>query len=360
LEPKFVGKNPYSMKSWLFWLCLLTTSLIFAQPADVQLRVSTLTWVEGGINGPCWEGGSEEYSANVWVSETDNLEATNPYFFSCDANGLCTINPDRILVDVKHTSLRRFYIGFEAWEDDAGDRFSRDHDQLNGDDCGCDLVTLGTIDFREDPPGQWNSYGPFQCSGNHRMYIEVFYDFPLDYLLTAFDGHAQTHQAVLHWETLPGFTAKWFIVERSLDDRMTWDEIGWVAAQQLDGMYRFTDHFPQEEAHYRIKAFLPNDHLSITKAIFITQPQAKPSIVSRIFPNPTSGLLHIAFGGPLEQPFQVLLTDARGAILFERTVQPFQLPENVLTLDLSPQPQGMYFIRISDGGQQIVEQIVRS
>lgn len=353
------------MKSLLCWCFLCIATLAAAQPADIHVRVSTISWIEGGINGPCWEGGVEEYSAKVWVADDENPDLWHLQTFTCNANGNCTLNPKQSLLQLKQSNINQLNIRFEAWEDDQGDRLVRDVEHLsltNDDDCGCGPAIVGRIDFRKDPNGQWNSYGPFQCSGDHRVYLEVFYEMPLSYQLADFDGFAEEGANVLQWEMAGNWPVEWFIVERQLPNE-EWQEIGWVSGKTINAIgwqFQFKDNFPQPEAGYRIKSWSGEQAANTSAVIGIYRKDATPNFVSRIFPNPTSGLLHIEFNTSLESQYSVNLIGPSGQLLFKKAISPNQLTNSLLTLDLSHHTRGMYFLQISNGQQQVVEQIFKS
>lgn len=75
-----------------------------------------------------------------------------------------------------------------------------------------------------------------------------------------------------------------------------------------------------------------------------------------IFPNPTSGRLTIEMDEPMET-LEINLHDLLGKSVFSRTVQ-FNNGVATKTLDLSTLKEGMYIIRIINGGQSYSEKII--
>ncbi len=64
-----------------------------------------------------------------------------------------------------------------------------------------------------------------------------------------------------------------------------------------------------------------------------------------IFPNPTSGLLHLVFGTDMNEKIHIKIFSTEGKILYEKNNH--QLLNQNLLIDLSPYPQGLYILKIS-------------
>ena len=132
-------------KLYVILIASTLTTLNYAQQVDYTVTVTQVQWFEGGIGGPCWESGTEEYTALVWFD--DNLNGTNVggNCFTCNNNGNCTRSFNTQLGGRNNTCAETINIIFNAWEDDRGGRCDYN---INGgffdndDDCGCGPSTV--------------------------------------------------------------------------------------------------------------------------------------------------------------------------------------------------------------------------
>ncbi|RLD45738.1 MAG: hypothetical protein DRJ05_00215 [Bacteroidetes bacterium] len=93
-----------------------------------------------------------------------------------------------------------------------------------------------------------------------------------------------------------------------------------------------------------------NNHVSVLKLDVITgiaEPQDK---TITIYPNPTSGIIHIN-KSPGEQIQNVLIVDVSGKLVFQQNSPP-------QTLDLSDLKKGIYFIRINTSKNNYIEKLL--
>ena len=81
---------------------------------------------------------------------------------------------------------------------------------------------------------------------------------------------------------------------------------------------------------------------------------AAPDIqrVEALYPNPTTGKFYITFTGALSNA-SVYIADAQGKLL-----QQFKASGNKLDLDVSAYSAGLYFVRIAQDGQIIINEKV--
>ncbi len=73
-----------------------------------------------------------------------------------------------------------------------------------------------------------------------------------------------------------------------------------------------------------------------------------------VFPNPTSGSVHIQLPSTFELPLQLRLMDGQG-----RSLQLIQLNDYRLELGMEQWPAGLYRLQVSEGEQQLVKTIVK-
>lgn len=104
-----------------------------------------------------------------------------------------------------------------------------------------------------------------------------------------------------------------------------------------------------------------NDELVYTsKVVYLWSPFTTPNAVAEtsnnllaIYPNPTNGLIHFVNGNKTNQPIRIQLLDVQGRPLFTKEMQ-----HNTGSIDLSGNPAGIYFLRISSNGKTSVKQVV--
>lgn len=75
--------------------------------------------------------------------------------------------------------------------------------------------------------------------------------------------------------------------------------------------------------------------------------------VSTLYPNPTTGQFVIGFTKPLNQA-QITLTDAVGRVLLQKRVS-----GNSVSFDVSRFAAGVYQLQINDGGNLIIQRVVK-
>jgi hypothetical protein len=75
-----------------------------------------------------------------------------------------------------------------------------------------------------------------------------------------------------------------------------------------------------------------------------------------VMPNPGTGLFHLIFTLKKEQDINLRVYNAVGQELSSAKLT--NVMNNVMSLDLSDQPQGIYFAEISAGQEKVVKKIV--
>ena len=67
---------------------------------DYSVRVDRIQSNEGGLFGPCWESGTEEYTA--WGGFNDNVSSAVSWAscLTCNSNGNCTYGQGLSLIHI--------------------------------------------------------------------------------------------------------------------------------------------------------------------------------------------------------------------------------------------------------------------
>lgn len=206
----------------------LFTVTSFAQNIDWEAQMNTVRIREDYsvfCSCPCWETGTEEFTAKVRMK--DNIMGAFSGFIcmTCDRDGDWNCGVDGTLVtsnsNVNATTLTVSYDGFE---DDGGDRCNHD----SGDDCRCSNDGLASISVRSGTLCGWQIYGPYSCNTYHdNLRVKVRWRWSLAQFSThpsnqtACEGTNATFSAALNSSYNGGVTYQW-----QYFDGTTWQNQG--------------------------------------------------------------------------------------------------------------------------------------
>ena len=156
----------------VFVCCTLISTFSSAQLAniDYSVRVDRILSYEGGFFGPCWESGTEEYTA--WGGFTDNINNSISWAscLTCNSNGNCSYGAGAFAGSRSNTNAYTINYYLYAFENDAGSRCFYD----SGDDCYY-FGSPGFSYIRENafPSASTYTNGPdAQASSSHRIRLE--------------------------------------------------------------------------------------------------------------------------------------------------------------------------------------------
>lgn len=174
----------------------------------------------------------------------------------------------------------------------------------------------------------------------------------------SFSATKNTTSVLLNFSTAMEINNKGFAVWRSKDD-IHWEEIGFVQGAGTSNSrkdYSFIDLNPQQGRNYYKLEQIDYDERSSYSKILQVRYLSKQDI--SIFPNPTSGIVHITLpqSMPDNSTFEIEVTNMQGSIL-EHKVSSYA---PTMSLDLSTYRQGIYFITVKTGGYSIVQRVIRS
>ena len=135
----------------------------------------------------------------------------------------------------------------------------------------------------------------------------------------------------------------------------------WVDLPEQPGQYFITPSWPRtffdiEADNYgnlylaMLKGDYWNHHVSVLKLDIVTGMSELQKDNSRVYPNPTSGIINIETH-PDEQIHNVLVTDLSGKVAF-------QTDDNNSTIDLSGLKNGIYFMIISTSKNSYIEKVI--
>jgi hypothetical protein len=182
---------------------------------------------------------------------------------------------------------------------------------------------------------------------------------PLPVELISFTAHLNGNRVDVDWQTASEINNDFFIVERATDQLLA-TEIGMVdghgTTTQLN-VYSLVDASPNAGMnYYRLRQvdFNGSIHYSDWVAVEFL-PSA--NYVS-VFPNPSEGTFNIQLSGYKYEVVVVRVMDISGRLVEEKQVQ-VSSQEQVLALDVTAQPGGIYFISITSGLVKSVHRVVK-
>jgi hypothetical protein len=167
---------------------------------------------------------------------------------------------------------------------------------------------------------------------------------PLPVELTAFTGAAQASTVALKWATASEKNSGYFQVERaSAEAPEQYKAIGQVVAAGRSThtqAYSFVDAQPMAQGYYRLKQVDKDGSSAYSPVVAV---RATPALALQAYPNPTNG--HLTVTGPADTHFA--LFNQMGQAVQQGTLS------QTGTLDLSRQPDGLYFLRDNATGTTV-------
>jgi hypothetical protein len=91
---------------------------------------------------------------------------------------------------------------------------------------------------------------------------------------------------------------------------------------------------------------------NMNKLVGIDKIELENELQIKVYPNPTTGLLHLDKKD--NETIQIKIIDQLG-----RQLKQLKTAEQLSTLDLSGLPTGIYFISIDNGKKRVVQKIVK-
>ena len=159
--------------------------------------------------------------------------------------------------------------------------------------------------------------------------------------LLTFTGYNKSAVNVLNWTTAHEVNNKGFQVERLNIQTQTWDNLGFIAANNKAGTYQFTDNTPLSTSYYRLRQIDNDGKEMYSKVISVS---LKGSDKLKVYPNPVSDLLIVET--ELTSDFQILN-------LLGQQVMNGKAAQRI---DVSALPQGAYFLKMGVAQVKFVKQ----
>jgi hypothetical protein len=184
---------------------------------------------------------------------------------------------------------------------------------------------------------------------------------PLPVVLLNFKAVAGTQNIRLDWSTSSEVNSKNYVVERSVNPNSGFTTIGSVEAAGNSSsvrQYRFIDVNVQKgkEYYYRLRQVdVNNRHILSHIERAMIEATANVGIVA--LPNPVRDVVQIAIADLQPAKFTMSLIDVLGQVVMSKQFS--NSNSNVVTLDLSKQPAGVYSIRFEQNGVVRTAKIIK-
>jgi hypothetical protein len=175
--------------------------------------------------------------------------------------------------------------------------------------------------------------------------------------LTLFTARKAGTQVALEWRTAQEVENKGFTVQRSTNNGLYFENIGWLPAAtngRVENVYTFVDQTtkPGNTYYYRLEQTDLDGSTDLSEMRSVTLDGAAQHLI--IAPNPAQDyVLLTATGSSHEEVFEVTVANTNGQIVAQRTMS---LNNN---LPVNDWPAGIYTVRAVAGGKVWVGKVVR-
>lgn len=158
--------------------------------------------------------------------------------------------------------------------------------------------------------------------------------------LSSFKGYTEGKSTVLLWTTATERRIERYIVERSVNGKDGFIEIGSVKAAQdflVERHYNLIDHNPIPNSFYRLKSVSSDGKINYSHVIFIEDKSTNSIFV--VYPNPNTGKFTLKTNDKNASHCRVL--NALGQVVKQLTLE-----TNETALDLGNAKPGIYWVEV--------------
>ncbi len=172
---------------------------------------------------------------------------------------------------------------------------------------------------------------------------------PLAFSLIYLKAKYQNRQVLLNWATASETDNSYFDLERSADGKhfTTITQVPGSGNSQVKREYGYADLQPLAGTNYYRLKQVNEAGRPVYSYIVAVNTSDPASATMRVFPNPTSGNISLAFKAPAENNYFLLVNDMSGRTIQRKLIHCMQ-GLNQINIDLGKMPAGMYSLRIAD------------
>lgn len=231
-----------------------------------------------------------------------------------------------------------------------------DDDSYSGGCCGSQVcfestASFAPVDYYIYVDGHGSNTGTFTLTLNAA---------PLPITLLSFEGEKMETANRLTWTTGSEANTEMHVIERSFDGNR-WGEIGKIAAagfSAAEQSYEFVDQEPLAKSFYRLKSVDFDGSFQLSNVVTIERPMNGFSL-SRVFPVPVKEALNVEFNSDRNLDVNITVTDLMGRVMHTDVYNAADGTNNY-QLDASGFANGVYFISLSNGIDQLTQRIVKN
>ena len=193
---------------------------------------------------------------------------------------------------------------------------------------------------------------------DHPEYVEMVWSglcYALPVNIISFTGKLQGSFVELNWTIANAENFGQFVVERSVNGGLSYEEIGEVEYRQNFSAYSYTDNVSllKGEVLYRLKMVNLDGSSRYSKVIRLSI-----TGINRIslYPNPATDQLYVAFYQPTRADYTVWIADMSGRKIFTKLLPAGQLNYQ---LPVSSLPAGPYLLSLHSPEQVIFQKFIK-
>ena len=178
-----------------------------------------------------------------------------------------------------------------------------------------------------------------------------------------FAGYKERSANILNWTTANEVNNDHFMVEKSLDGTKyeTLGKVSSTAKGNQKQSYSFSDERPNSGiTYYRLKQIGTDGSETYSQVISITRKDEKFAI-HNFFPSPAVQSMTLEFESVATAPVEARIIDSYGRMLKNFRIESVRNGINYFQIDeLSDLSQGMYFLQLSNGSEQILQRFIKN
>ncbi|TXF88506.1 T9SS type A sorting domain-containing protein [Neolewinella aurantiaca] len=181
---------------------------------------------------------------------------------------------------------------------------------------------------------------------------------PVD--LISFNGQAMEKANKLTWSTAREEAADRYVVERSSNANNDWAAIGEVLAagdSETELFYELMDESPLANAYYRLRMVDLDGTFTFSNIVELTNNTLGDTGLS-VFPVPALSEVTVGFEAQAAGKAMIVLTDLTGRTISEQEVN-VAAGYNAETVNLQPRASGVFLVRVSVDGRQMVHRLIK-
>ncbi len=178
--------------------------------------------------------------------------------------------------------------------------------------------------------------------------------------LGAFEAESKENSVAINWTTVTENEVYKYVVERSKDGLMRFEELGEVASvgnTQSIKNYNFEDIAPIAKGYYRLKTVDIDGKISYSSIVLVEREVAELRMIN-VYPNPIVGPTEIIYETKAYTNVHFKVFDVNGTLKADEIVDAVN-GFNRIPFDFTGLREGIYFIMLESGKEKIVKRVTK-